>query len=160
MFNKVKDVAGEAGKGVKDLLFARDKEQRETTNQMNSNVDNVDERVNDFFNKNKTEVHETPTTTNHEEPMMKAVNTYSNEVFTNNSARVRICKPKTYEHVEVIGQEIKSGKVVILDMNRLDENLAMKILQFVYGICFAYDISPENVDSKIIAIDPQHKRKN
>lgn len=84
---------------------------------------------------------------------------YDPDIFVNKSQQVKICKPKSYESVESIGQAIKEKKVVILHMDKLDPNVATRILEFVYGMCFYAGIEPENVDSKIIMIDPQHKRR-
>lgn len=84
---------------------------------------------------------------------------YDSDIFVNKSVNVKICKPKSYESVESIGQAIKDKKVVILHMDKLDPNVATRILEFVYGMCFYAGIEPENVDSKIIMIDPQHKRR-
>jgi FtsZ-interacting cell division protein YlmF len=84
---------------------------------------------------------------------------YDPDIFVNKSEQVKICKPKSYESVESIGQAIKDQKVVILHMDKLDPNVATRILEFVYGMCFYAGIEPENVDSKIIMIDPKHKRR-
>lgn len=84
---------------------------------------------------------------------------YENDVFTNRSNQVKIVKPKSYENAEVIGEAIKDGKVIILDLNKLETQLATRILDFVTGICFAYNIEPEKVEAKIFMIDPDHKRK-
>lgn len=84
---------------------------------------------------------------------------YDSEIFVNKSVNVKICKPKSYESVESIGEAIKDQKVVILHMDKLDPNVATRILEFVYGMCFYAGIEPENVDSKIIMIDPKHKRR-
>jgi FtsZ-interacting cell division protein YlmF len=81
------------------------------------------------------------------------------QIFINKSQQVRICKPKVYAHAETIGQAIKDNKIVILHMDDLDTNTATRILEFVYGICYAYEIEPENIDSKIFMIDPGHKRR-
>lgn len=84
---------------------------------------------------------------------------YENDVFINRSNQVKIVKPKSYDNAEVIGEAIKDGKVIILDLNKLETQLATRILDFVTGICFAYNIEPEKVEAKIFMIDPQHKRK-
>jgi cell division inhibitor SepF len=84
---------------------------------------------------------------------------YESDVFTNKSQQVKIVKPKTFENAEVIGEAIRDGKVIILDLNKLDAPLATRILDFISGVCFAYNIMPEKVDSKIFMIDPDHKRK-
>jgi len=84
---------------------------------------------------------------------------YESDVFTNKSQQVKIVKPKTFENAEVIGEAIRDDKVIILDLNKLDAPLATRILDFISGVCFAYNIMPEKVDSKIFMIDPNHKRK-
>jgi len=96
-----------------------------------------------------------------ENPGMKtqAATIYESDVFTNRSNQVKIVKPKTFDNAEVIGEAIKDGKVIILDLNKLETPLATRILDFITGVCFAYNIEPERVDTKIFMIDPQHKRK-
>jgi len=86
-------------------------------------------------------------------------NLYESDVFTNKSQQVKIVKPKTFENAEVIGEAIRDEKVIILDLNKLDAPLATRILDFISGVCFAYNIMPEKVDSKIFMIDPNHRRK-
>lgn len=89
----------------------------------------------------------------------QASNIYESDVFTNRSNQVKIVKPKTFDNAEIIGEAIKDGKVIILDLNKLETPLATRILDFITGVCFAYNIEPEKVDAKIFMIDPQHKRK-
>jgi len=82
-----------------------------------------------------------------------------NEAVVNRNSRLRIYKPTYYEVVQSIGRDIREGKIVLLDMSSLDEKTTVKILQFVYGICFALDVEPEDVSPKIISIDPQNKAR-
>lgn len=86
-------------------------------------------------------------------------NIYESEVFTNRSNQVKIVKPKSFENAKLIGEAIQDGKVIILDLSKLDTALATRILDFISGICFACSIEPEKVEAKIFMIDPNHKIK-
>lgn len=81
----------------------------------------------------------------------------TNDQVINKNKRLRIYKPTHYEVVQSIGKDIKDGKIVLLDMNSLDEKTAIKIIQFISGVCYALDIEPEDASPKVISIDPQNK---
>lgn len=116
-----------------------------------SNAETIEEKVMKFGNKPKASVEETTLDVRGE------VDHITTESIINKNSRLRIYKPTYYEIVQSIGNDIKQGKIVLLDMSSLDEKTTMKIIQFVYGICFALDIEPEDVSPKIISIDPQNK---
>lgn len=82
-----------------------------------------------------------------------------NNPFTGGSDKIRIAKPSNYGDVQKIGQAIKDGKAVILHMDRLKEDVAIEIHQFILGVCFACDIVPEKVDNKIFLIEPKDDKK-
>lgn len=80
------------------------------------------------------------------------------EIFTNTNTTVKICVPRNYEDVQMLGQAIKEKKVVILNLEKLESSLAKRILEFVYGACFMEDIAIERIDDqKIFLIDSTHK---
>lgn len=68
-------------------------------------------------------------------------------------ANVRIIAPKSYDHVQTIGREILGKKTVILKLGKLNEDTGSRILDFVYGVCFAQGIEPVLVDDAIYLID-------
>ena len=119
-----------------------------------TNKETIEEKVMKFENKTKTTSTETEREVYAEESYLA-----SNESVINKNSRLRIYKPTYYEVAQSIGKDIKDGKIVLLDMSSLDEKTTIKIIQFVYGICYALDIEPEDVSPKIISVDPQNKSK-
>lgn len=119
-----------------------------------NNTETIEEKVMKFGNKAKTTSTETERETYTEEDYLP-----SSESVINKNSRLRIYKPTYYEVAQSIGKDIKDGKIVLLDMSSLDEKTTIKIIQFVYGICYAMDIEPEDVSPKIISVDPQNKTK-
>ena len=119
-----------------------------------TNKETIEEKVMKFENKAKSTSTETERESYTEESYL-----VSNESVINKNSRLRIYKPTYYEVAQSIGKDIKDGKIVLLDMSSLDEKTTIKIIQFVYGICYALDIEPEDVSPKIISVDPQNKSK-
>lgn len=121
------------------------KEQEETN--LDQSIPSLDEKINSFKEKNQI----------NQDGFSRSI-TDDSDVFTNSSTRVKISKPKSYENVKVIAEAIKDKKVVILDLEKLDNALAKRILDFVYGVCYMDDIAIEKVnEQKIFLIDPSHK---
>lgn len=76
----------------------------------------------------------------------------------NNSKRIRIYEPAKFADVTVIGDEIKNGKIVIVNFKNLDDEESVRVENFLYGMCYYADIEPEAVHDGIISIDPQHTK--
>ena len=77
-------------------------------------------------------------------------------IRVNNSKRIRIYEPAKFADVKAIGEEIKNGKIVIVNFKNLDEEESVRVENFLYGMCYYADIEPESVHDGIISIDPQH----
>lgn len=144
MFKKVVD---KFGVGILDIG-----DQPEGKVSEASTEDTIEEKVMKFSTKSKPIVEI-------ERDIKISNNNEVNESVINNNTRLKIYKPTYYEVAQSIGKDIKEGKIVLLDMSSLDEKTTIKIIQFVYGICYALDIEPEDVSPKIISVDPQNKTK-
>ncbi|QST02927.1 cell division protein SepF (plasmid) [Pontibacillus sp. ALD_SL1] len=82
-----------------------------------------------------------------------------NDGVINKNPRLRMYKPTNFQSVENIGEDVKNGKIVLLDVNHLDGELKLKIIHFVYGLCCGLDIEPEHRIHNVISIDPKNKVK-
>jgi FtsZ-interacting cell division protein YlmF len=80
------------------------------------------------------------------------------DIFTNQSLTVRIAKPKDYNSVAAIAQQLKDGIIVILNMEKVEVEMAIRIWEFLQGVCFALGCEPENIEPKIFLIDPTNQR--
>lgn len=126
---------------------------KQTTEAKATTTENVEDRINDFSRKNKVEKNSSVSAVEDIQMLTESV--------INNNPRLHIYKPTHYEVVTSIGTDIvRDQKIVVLDMQTLDEKTSIKILQFVYGICFAMNISPEEISNKMYLIDPLNKASN
>jgi len=77
----------------------------------------------------------------------------------NRSKRLRSYEPTKFLDVNVIGEEIKNGKIVTVSCKNLRHEEAMQVEYFLYGVCHALDIEPEFLYGEdIISIDPQLRK--
>lgn len=139
-------------KAVKDKFGILDFGEQTEEKVTETSSETIEEKVMKFGNKTKPHVEVQNEIRGEEEQS-------SSESVINKNSRLRIYKPTYYEVVQNIGRDIKDGKIVLLDMSSLDEKTTVKIIQFVYGLCFGLDIEPEDVSAKIISVDPQNKSK-
>ena len=119
--------------GILDFGEQNEEKTRETE-------ETIEERVMNFGKDTKPTVEVARETYSTQEEEM-----FQNDAIINKNPRLRIYKPTYYEVVQSIGKDIVDGKIVLLDLSSLDERTTMKIVQFVYGICFARGIEPEDV---------------
>lgn len=142
-------------KAVKDKFGILDFGDQSEEKVAEESAETIEEKVMKFGNKAKTPILETERM-----EVRGEVESSTSDAIINKNTRLRIYKPTYYEVVQSIGRDIKGGKIVLLDMSSLDEKTTVKIIQFVYGLCFALDIEPEDVSPKIISVDPQNKTGN
>lgn len=142
-------------KSVRDKFGILDFGDQDEEKIVEETAETIEDKVMKFGNKAKAPILETERTETRGE-----VENSTNDAIINKNTRLRIYKPTYYEVVQSIGRDIKGGKIVLLDMSSLDEKTTVKIIQFVYGLCFALDIEPEDVSPKIISVDPQNKTGN
>lgn len=81
------------------------------------------------------------------------------DIIKNSTQNVVNFQPRSYEDAKIIGQTIDDGKICILNLDEVNPDLATRILDFVYGVCFIKKIKPNPIDAKILYIDPsEHER--
>lgn len=147
--DKIKEGFGILGKAPKEAKEVQ--EEPKTAVATAHKEESVEEEVQRYFNDNATS---DLLQTKHEE---KPRTTDGRNIRINNSNRLRIYEPAKFRDVEIIGDEVKNGKIVVVNFKNLDDEESIRVENFLYGMCFYADITPETVHDGIICIDPQHK---
>jgi len=144
-FDKLKDSFG-------ILTTPKDtKEPKEENKQVvATKEESVEEEVQRYFSENSTDLLQSISS----EPKGRSID--GRNIRVNNSKRIRIYEPSKFNDVKAIGEEIKNGKIVVVNFKNLDEDESIRVENFLYGMCYCADIEPEAVHDGIISIDPQH----
>lgn len=72
------------------------------------------------------------------------------------SHRMEVCvlRPTKFEDVQEIADILLSNRAVILNMEGLHTDITMRILDFMYGSCYAIDGSVRQISNYIFIISP------
>ncbi|MFP3725664.1 cell division protein SepF [Priestia filamentosa] len=85
----------------------------------------------------------------------------NSNIFLDAGTNVLMAEPKDMEDAEVISQAIHANKAIIVMLDDLEEGMDLRILDFLKGVCYVYDIMPRQLktENKFL-IDPLFKRSN
>ena len=149
--DKIKEGFGILGKAPKETKEVQEEPKAAVATAVKE--ESVEEEVQRYFNETTSNSKDLLQTTNE----TKASTNDGRNILINHSQRIRIYEPTKFNDVQLIGAEVKNGKIVIVNFKNLDEDEAIRVENFIYGMCYHADIAPESVHDGIISIDPQHK---
>lgn len=89
------------------------------------------------------------------------MNFLNSDVFVDEGSNVLIAAPRDMEDAEIVSEAIFANKAVIVMLDELEAGMDQRILDFLNGVCFVYDIAPRQLrEEKKFVIDPMHKRSS
>lgn len=85
-------------------------------------------------------------------------NTYeevSNKNIDIKNADMVLFDPRSFEESVGVADALKNNKVCIVNIHRLNDSSAQRLLDFLYGIIYAIGGSYQKVDDKVIVYAPK-----
>lgn len=71
-------------------------------------------------------------------------------------SRVFIAEPKEFEEIQVIADNFKDNIPVIINLQKADQELGKRVIDFCSGLTYALDGSIKKVASKVFLITPHN----
>ncbi|GMQ65013.1 cell division protein SepF [Vallitalea maricola] len=69
---------------------------------------------------------------------------------------VVVIQPETYDEAQDICDHIKSKKPVIINLDKMDRNIAQRIMDFISGSCYTLNGNLQRVTNNIFLIAPEN----
>lgn len=77
-------------------------------------------------------------------------------IHTAASAKVVICKPKDFDEVTYICDNLKSRKIVVVNTSELDPKVAQRLLDFMGGSSYALAGDLQEVEKSVYILSPSN----
>ena len=72
------------------------------------------------------------------------------------SPSVQVCEPKSFNDAQEIGERLKLGRPVIMNLGGLPRELQRRLIDFASGLAFAIDGSMSRVDENVFLLTPNN----
>lgn len=119
----------------------------------------VFKKFNNIFASEEDEIYEAEkeSSANYEEKThhQKSIKKSGENNFVNSKNNVSLVEPLVFADSKDIVDQIKSGKVVILNLNKLDLQTSDRLLDFVCGGMYAMDAKLKNISEEIYLCVPK-----
>ncbi len=74
--------------------------------------------------------------------------------YKSDSAKVVVVEPKNFDEAQVIADNLKNHRAVIVNMENIELSLAKRIIDFVGGTAYALDGTMQKIGRSIILVVP------
>ena len=120
------------------------------------------DRVKDFvapIEEDEDQVYEAPVQQNAEEPVEAQPRYERPKARTNASTlstntKMVLFEPRSYVESEEVGQRLKEGRAVVVNLHKLDREYAQRTIDFLTGAVFALDGKIQKVGQNVILCSP------
>lgn len=95
-----------------------------------------------------------------EEPVVQKSSTYeqprNSQPAQNLAANTKMVlfEPRSYSEVEEVGQRLKDGKAVVVNLHKLNTEYSQRTIDFLTGVVFALDGNIQKVGTNVILCNP------
>lgn len=72
------------------------------------------------------------------------------------SPSVHVCEPKSFNDAQEIGERLKLGRPVIMNLGGLPRELQRRLIDFASGLAFAIDGTMSRVDEHVFLLTPNN----
>lgn len=72
------------------------------------------------------------------------------------SPSVHVCEPKSFNDAQEIGERLKMGRPIIMNLSNLPRELQRRLIDFASGLAFALDGSMSRVDEHVFLLTPSN----
>lgn len=77
-------------------------------------------------------------------------------INTASSSKVVISRPKSYEESQVIVDNLKSRKIIIVNLSNVENKEGQRILDFLIGAIYALEGNLQSVDDSVFILTPSN----
>lgn len=91
---------------------------------------------------------EQDTQTRYERPKTRA------NATLNSNTKMVLFEPRSFGEAEEVGQRLKEGRAVVVNLHKLDRDYAQRSIDFLTGVVFALDGKIQKVGQNVILCSP------
>lgn len=71
------------------------------------------------------------------------------------NTKMVLFEPRSFAEAEEVGQRLKEGRAVVVNLHKLDRDYAQRTIDFLTGVTFALDGKIQKVGQNVILCSPQ-----
>ncbi|WMJ81373.1 cell division protein SepF [Clostridium sp. MB40-C1] len=114
-------------------------------------IDEIEELENEAKVEEEEEIDNIFTSSKHKGQNNKVVN-----IHTSASTKIMILKPSNYDEAIEICDNLKSRKIIVVNMTSLENKVAQRLLDFMAGASYALSGSLEEVERGVYILSPSN----
>ncbi|MCY6959641.1 cell division protein SepF [Clostridium brassicae] len=114
-------------------------------------IDEIEELENEAKVEEEEEIDNIFTSSKHKGQNNKVVN-----IHTSASTKIMILKPANYDEAIEICDNLKSRKIIVVNMTSLENKVAQRLLDFMAGASYALSGSLEEVERGVYILSPSN----
>ncbi len=72
------------------------------------------------------------------------------------SMKIFVCKPKNFDQVQLISDQLKEGKPALVNLEEVDNNVARRIVDFLGGVIYSLGGEVQKINQFIVLFVPKN----
>lgn len=72
----------------------------------------------------------------------------------NSNTKMVLFEPRSFSEAEEVGQRLKEGRAVVVNLHKLDREYAQRTIDFLTGVVFALDGKIQKIGQNVILCSP------
>lgn len=88
------------------------------------------------------------------QPRYERPKSRSNASALNSSTKMVLFEPRSFSEAEEVGQRLKEGRAVVVNLHKLDREYAQRTIDFLTGVVFALDGKIQKIGQNVILCSP------
>ena len=77
-------------------------------------------------------------------------------IHSNNTAKIMVVKPTAYEESREIAEAVKSRKIVVINTNSLETEIAQRLVDLVSGAACVLNAELQEIEQRVYLLSPQN----
>ena len=73
---------------------------------------------------------------------------------SNSNTKMVLFEPRSFSEAEEVGQRLKEGRAVVVNLHKLDREYAQRTIDFLTGVVFALDGKIQKIGQNVILCSP------
>ena len=80
--------------------------------------------------------------------------TRTNATSLNSNTKMVLFEPRSFGEAEEVGQRLKEGRAVVVNLHKLDRDYAQRTIDFLTGVVYALDGKIQKIGQNVILCSP------
>ena len=80
----------------------------------------------------------------------------TNSATLNAKTKMVLFEPRSFGEAEEVGQRLKEGRAVVVNLHKLDRDYAQRTIDFLTGVVFALDGKIQKIGQNVILCSPKN----